>query len=252
MPTAEEVHDALTRPHSHGIVMAASHLRGAVSTHTAANALTLRGLQTFQRVVERMQNADKSFVASVQGKLTLTVNTGYSKSASSTTPAPCSGRKRSRDSAQESVENAVRRLRSKDGSGGVAVVADAVASGIVERMLRVEGPLKERVVESWALTRRVPGLWASNTPDQEEKGLLLIMRLLAGVPLPLKSVCDALAECKDGMLTVDGSCATAGLELPMSEQSHAAEANGQKTMLLLVSIPGTNNARPQQPPKSTD
>lgn len=95
----------------------------------------------------------------------------------------------------------------------------------------------EAVVESWIVSLRKKGDWGAATAEGAPPSLVVGCRLAAGVPMQLADLTAALGGVKDGMLTTSMAKVNDAFVLPLSEQAAAAEGNGQKSILLLATVP---------------
>ena len=67
---------------------------------------------------------------------------------------------------------------------------------------------------------------------------MVAFRLAAGVAIPLKTVCDGLCTCSDGIVTVDPDKVSKEFHIPMSGQTLAAqEMFASRSLLILASVP---------------
>ena len=206
-------------------------------------SVTFANLFAFQKIASSCNNGAKSLLASVQGEIVLSINTAYSEP--SATESDRKSKKRSRDTGTEEAERAVHKVR-RSGKDA-AMVSDAsynAAISIIADMLKLRGPHSENVVESWAVSLRTAGQWAANASPGGAPKLVIAMRITAGVPLSMGRLCHALRLCRDGMVTVAVERISGDFNLPMSDQATAAEDSGQKSMLLLATVPQLENVTP--------
>lgn len=206
-------------------------------------SVTFANLFAFQKIASACNNGTKSLLASVQGEIVLSINTSYSEPSAA--DAGRKGKKRSRDTGVEEAERAVQKVRrSGKDSGMVADASYGAATAIVAGMLKLKGPHAENVVESWAVSLRTAGQWAANTSPGGAPKLVIAMRIAAGVPLSMGRLCHALRLCRDGMVTVAVEKISGDFNLPMSDQATAAEDSGQKSMLILATVPQLESVIP--------
>jgi hypothetical protein len=96
-------------------------------------------------------------------------------------------------------------------------------------------------VESWAVSLRGKGQWGGS--NNGVPNIVAAARFSAGVAVPLKGLCAALSACSDGLVTTDAARVDADFNLPVSEQAASSEKHGQRTILVLASVP-TREAEP--------
>ena len=209
-----------------------SVLNGRVTSHTVSSAVAFSNLVAFQNVAKREKCEDRSFIGSINGELVFSVNVGYSK------PVKCGGRKRKADTAADEADRALDRIK-KSGldAEGVSDSSYAVAKETICDMLRLEGASGEPVLESWAVSLRTPGQYGASPSTASRPSLVIAMRLAGGIAIPLSIIHSVVTHCKDGMITISDDSVNRDFDLPMTEQCREAHDRGQKSLLLLASVP---------------
>lgn len=206
--------------------------------HQMPSLVALSSITSFMRMAEQASLGEHSFLGSLNGAITLSVNAGFA----ATEPQ----RKRRRDSVDEDTARAVEKLK-RSGVQRVGELSEGTFDaclGCVRRILRVRGAGGENVVESWALSVRAAGTWGAQKSSSGLPSLVISVRLAPGVAIPLAALCDCLPTVSDGMVTADPAHVASEFKLPSSEQGDAAEANGQKPILMLLAIPHAAKAEP--------
>merc|ERR1712091_627036 len=111
------------------------------------------------------------------------------------------------------------------------------AVDLISDLLKLRGPHGENVVESWAISLRKNTQWAGANSPGEAPRLVVAARISAGVAVSMDALTSAIRVCKDGLLTVAEDTVDADFNLPLSEQATCAQNSGQKSIILLASVP---------------
>jgi len=209
-----------------------STLAEKVSRHELSETAALSTISLFQRVAAQSSCAKLSFVGSVAGKIVLSVNTSASR------PAPPL-KKRKIDTSQEEAHRAIEKVkRSGTEADKIRKETFEVAQEAITALLRVRGAAGENVIESWTVSLRKAGDWGGRQANADSLPQLFIgARVTAGVAVPLAEVCAALSTFQDGMVTTSMDRVGADFRLPLSTQGEAAEETGQRSLLLLATVP---------------
>lgn len=180
---------------------------------------------------------DRTFVGTVDGCLTISVNFNYKKPPAK--PAGTS-RKRGRDDVQEAVEAAVERVQR--GAGAEEGDSEALArarTSLYALVSRLRGAGDETAVESWGLSFKQKAPSASSAAAAGRPRLILSARLTPGVAVPV----DQLLRCLGTHCTSDGMLTTQSEEsledsfrLPLSDAAKAAEKHGQRALTLFATV----------------
>lgn len=208
-----------------------STLHGKVSSHTLGETVPLSTLPTFERAAAQNKVSSSAFIGSIGASIVV------SASAISRQPlgAP---RKRKADTAEEEAERAIEKVK-RTGEAVEQITPETFdfAKAIVVAILRLRGAMGEAIVESWAVSLRKKGDWGAPTAEGAPPSLVVGCRLSAGVPVHLSDLTAALGSVKDGLLTTSMANVNDAFVLPLSEQAAAAEVSGQKSILLLATVP---------------
>jgi hypothetical protein len=192
-------------------------------------------LFAFQRIAYANMNGTQTFVGSIAGELVFSVNAGHVPPKDQ----PPS-RKRSRDTTEDEAQCAVDKVRkSEAGAKIVTQKSFETAQSSVEKMLKIRGATGERIIEAWAVSMRTSGQWGASVNTPAQPNIVIAFRLSAGVAIPLWQLCSALDVCRDGIITVDAKQVSSEFDLPMSDQAHVAQKNGQRSILVFATIPIT-------------
>ena len=113
----------------------------------------------------------------------------------------------------------------------------ATAKGVLASIIKLRGTSGESLVEAWSLSLRTGGQWGAAIDKEAPPTLVVSARLSAGVAVSIRDVVAAISPCKDGLLTVNSDAVNADFNLPQTEQSITAQNEGQRSMLLLASVP---------------
>lgn len=234
---AVEVHRTiLAQANSSNLRFKSSNVSGKVSTHTTNDSITFSSIFAFQKIVSNAGHARRSLMASINGSIVVSVNTAYN-AASDTETAPKS-KKRKLDTGIEEAKRAVEKVRrcGKDASR-VSDESYESAASLISDLLKLRGPHGESVVESWAISLRKNTQWAGANSPGEAPRLVVAARIAAGVAVSMEALTSAIRVCKDGLLTVAEDTVDEDFNLPLSEQATCAQQAGQKTIILLASVP---------------
>ena len=219
-----------------------STMRNRTTTHSMPETTAFSSLFGFQKIAHQVSCASKSFIGSIDGEIMLSVNTAYAPEANG---ASTNKKKRGRDTAEEDADRAVAKVeRSGAEAHKVSKATFNAARGVLTEILKTRGVSNEPVIESWAVSLRKPGSWGA--AQSQVPSIVIGFRLAAGVPIPLGKLCSALRICRDGLVTTSTECVNTDFDLPLSDQGSAAQESGQKSILLLASIPHL-----EDPPKDT-
>lgn len=202
-----------------------------ISVHNMKSTVTASAMFKFQQIASQHGHAERTFVGSIGGGTVFSVNTGFApKKDRMAMPS----KKRARDSGGEDAERALAKVKRSNEAANITKASYAVAKQCIEELLRIRGAGGEAVVESWVVSMRKKGQWGAT---DEREGLMLGVRLAAGVALPLSTLCHTLRVCRDAVLTTDTSNVDSNFRLPLSDQGKVAEESGQRSLLLMVSVP---------------
>ena len=220
-----------------------STMRNRTTTHSMPETTAFASLYGFQKIAHQVSCASKTFMGSIDGDIVLSVNTAYSPNEDT----GGSKKKRGRNTAEEDADRAVAKVeRSGADADKVSKATFKAARSVLEAMLETRGVSNEPVIESWAVSLRKPGSWGAAQNGQGVPSIVIGFRLAAGVPIPLGKLCSALRVCRDGLVTTSSERVNTDFDLPLSDQGSAAQVSGQKSILLLASIPKLDD-----PPKDT-
>lgn len=221
-----------------------STMRNRTTTHSMPETTAFASLFGFQKIAHQVSCASKTFMGSIDGDIVLSVNTAYSPSENT---GGSKKKKRGRNTAEEDADRAVAKVeRSGADADKVSQATFNAARGVLEAMLETRGVSNEPVIESWAVSLRKPGSWGATQNGGGVPSIVIGFRLTAGVPIPLGELCNALRVCRDGLVTTSTERVNTDFDLPLSDQGAAAQGSGQKSILLLASIPHLDD-----PPKDT-
>ena len=211
-----------------------SVIKERVSVHTMSDPIPFSSMFAFQKIATGVTMGPKTLLGSMGGYLVFSINTAYSP-----TEAP-SKKKRSRDTTGEDAERAVEKVRrSGQDSDKISQASFAVAQGCIADLLRLRGVKGESVIESWAVSLRKGGQWGSSNG---KPSLVIAARLAAGVAVPLSGMCTVMRVCRDGMMATSADRVSADFDLPLTDQGRAADEVGQKSILILASVPHLEDA----------
>lgn len=207
-----------------------SSLNGTVSSHVFPSTVTFAQVFQFQKIAESEKCSSSSFIGTVSGELILSVNPARA-------PPSQSKKRRANTSADEASRAICRIKRSGEDSTRISASSYTLAEATLTRLLELKGSAHESIIESWAVSVRNHGQYgAANTPDKRPS-LVIAMRMSAGAAVPVSNLVEALKKCTDGMLTVSQESVNSDFDLPLTEQGRESQERGQKSMLLLASIP---------------
>lgn len=210
-----------------------STLSGSISRHELADTITLSVLFAIQNSLKSSGNDERALLCSTDGKINFSVNANYNPSDFGNDSFP-SSRKRRRDEHEEQSTKAVQRVKmSCNDTDSVSESCYRNADVLITNLLNLRGTSNECIIESWALSLRKTGQWASSGFPT----LVVAVRMSAGVAISLVRLISCISLCSDGMLTTNSSMLSSDFELPMSEQGMSAHRNGQASLLLLLSVP---------------
>lgn len=121
--------------------------------------------------------------------------------------------------------------------GQITEASYSLAEATLARLLELKSPTEEAVIESWAVSVRRYGTYgAANTPDKRPS-LVVAIRVAAGAAVPASQLVEVLKQCTDGMITTCNENIHQDLDLPLTAQGKEAQSRGQKSVLLLASVP---------------
>lgn len=207
-----------------------SILNGRVSSHVMASNTSFSSMLQFQKIAHGERCGDRSFVGSISGELVFSVNTAFTRRSES--------KKRKADTSSEEATRAVDRIK-KSGKDAAMVTNKSydIAKSAIGELLKIRGASGERALESWAVSLRKPGEYGAAPSADGRASLVIAVRIAAGVAISISSLAGVIKMCKDGMITVSGDAVDADFNLPMSEQCSEAHERGQRSILLLASVP---------------
>lgn len=230
-----EVHRAVLAQLGPALRADHSEIKGTASVHVMPDTVSLSQLCMFQRVAGSGGRAGMSAMGSIDGKTVFSVN-------SRPRPALALPKKRARDTSREEAERACARVKkSGECAAGVAEETYERARDVLAGLIKLRGLRGESPVEAWGLSLRTAGQWGAPMRQGGESGspvLVVCARISGGVAVGVRDVLDAVGPCKDGLVTVDANSVSADFDLPQTEQSLAAQDVGQRSLLLLASVPG--------------
>lgn len=185
--------------------------------------ITLKNLASFASVAhsERLQ----AFCGSVDGDLVLSARPPLAPPAE---PRP---KKRARDDTEENVDRAIAKL--KKSTENVSPEGFDSAKNFLLNFLKIRGPQRENVLESWSVSVRHPGTWGATSSTS----LVLAFRLSAGVAVSAHAIVEALKGCSDGMLTTDETKIPPEFKLPLSSQGVESAVHGQSSISVFATVP---------------
>lgn len=214
-----------------------STLNGRVSSHTIPSSIPFSNMIAFQKIAIGERCGEMTFLGSIQGELVLSVNTGYSK------PESNGKKKRQADTTAEEADRAIAKIKkSGDDAMVVSKGSYAVAKETISEMMKLKGASGEPVLESWAVSLRRPGEYGAALSESGRPSLVIAMRLAGGIAIPLSMIYTAVKACRDGLVTVSTDSVNSDFDLPMTEQCREAHDRGQKSLLLLASVPYVEDA----------
>ena len=223
-----------------------STMRNRTTTHSMPETTAFASLFGFQKITHQISCASKTFIGSIDGEILLSVNTAY---APVEEPGAPKKKKRGRDTAEEDADRAVAKVeRSGADAHKVSQATFNAARGVLKEMLNTRGVSNEPVIESWAVSLRKPGSWGA-AQNGQMPSIVIGFRLAAGVPIPLGKLCTSLRICRDGLVTTSVERVNTDFDLPLSDQGSAAQDSGQKSILLLASIPYLDDPPKDPAPK---
>jgi hypothetical protein len=195
------------------------------------DSVPLSHLYTFQKIAVSCGKAGISAMGSVDGNIVFSLN-------SRPRPPAAPSKKRSRDTSREEAERACSRVR-KSGERAESVSDDVfeTATDVLAGLIKLRGVGGESLIESWGLSLRTGGQWGAPAAPDAPPNLVVCARLSAGVAVGIREVVEALRPCKDGLFTVNPETVNVDFNLPQHEQSLTAQSSGQRSVLLLASVP---------------
>ena len=226
-----EAHRAVIAHVGSSLRVERSELKPMLSMHVMPDSLPLSHLFTFQKIATSCGKAGMSAMGTVDGKISFSIN-------ARPRPPPAPSRKRNRDTSREEAERACARVK-KCGERAERVPEETydAAKDVLTEIIKLRGTSGEQLVESWGLSLRTGGQWGAPADKDSPPNLVISARLSAGVAVGIRDVVAAVAPCKDGLLTVNGDSVNSDFRLPQTEQSITAESGGQRSLMLLASVP---------------
>jgi hypothetical protein len=211
-----------------------STIKDCVSSHVLSGNLSLSKMSAFYKLAVEEQCGKKSFIGSVMGDLILSVNISHRESIQK-------NKKRKADTYIEAATHAVGRIQKcTNNSESISDKTYEIAINTVSELLKIKGACEENAIESWALSLRKKGEFGYAPSIDGRSSLVVAARIAAGVPISLSSLSNALHACKDGMITIENGDIIKDFDLPMTKQCKESHNYGQKSLLLLVSIPSVD------------
>ena len=209
-----------------------SVVKNNTATHTMPDTTAFSSLFGFQKILHQLNCASQSFLGSLDGKIVLSVNTSYKP-----TVKP-KQKKRHLETTEEDADRAVAKVE-KSGKNADKISAGTFRAtrGVLAEMLKIRGANNEPILESWAVSLREQGSWGSTQNPNGLPSVVVGFRFVAGVPIPLGTLCSALRVCRDGLVTTSVERVNDDFNLPLSQQGNSAEESGQKSILVLASLP---------------
>tara|TARA_B110001450_G_scaffold224430_1_gene222039 strand:+ start:1580 stop:2362 length:783 start_codon:yes stop_codon:yes gene_type:complete len=217
---------------SSNLQVSKSTLNGKVSSHIVTERTGFSTLFSFQKLALGERCGDKSFVGTIAGELVLSVNAAYTR------PEPPHSKKRGIDTTTEDATRAIAKIR-KSGKDADSISEESyeVAKQTISDILKIKGASGENALESWALSLRKPGDYGATPVKDGRLSLMIAARVVAGVAISIASVCNAVKVCNDGMITVSSDSVVGDFNLPMTEQCKEAHERGQRSIIILASVP---------------
>jgi hypothetical protein len=214
-----------------------SKLKNNVSVHTFNDTITLSSIFGFQKIAHEIKSPSRSFIGSINGEISLSFN--YTREVASNKIVK---KKRGRDSSEDDADSAVKRVQRSGADAQLVTEATFTAArSVIASVLRMRGAGGEIVVESWAVSIRKPGSYGNISVQINTPTLVVGFRLSAGVAIPLSQLCAALSVCRDGLITTSVLKVDKDFDLPLTPQGAASELNGQKSILVLATIPSISD-----------
>ena len=209
-----------------------SKLNGRVSSHLVPNKTSFQNLSAFQRIAVQEKCGDKSHLGTIDGHLCFSVNAAFKKHE------PPASRKRKADAELEEAERAVNKVKnSGNGADKITTKSYSIATQAVSNLLKLKGASGESCVESFAVSKRQNGDYGAVKHEDGRPSLVVAARLTGGVAVPISSVIATFKDCPDGMLSTSLDGVTSDFDLPMSEECKTGHEKGQRSILLLASVP---------------
>tara|TARA_B110001450_G_scaffold198426_1_gene187061 strand:- start:181 stop:942 length:762 start_codon:yes stop_codon:yes gene_type:complete len=226
-----------------------STMRNRTSIHFMPETTAFASLFGFQKIAQQVSCAPKTFIGSIDGQIVLSINTAYDPPDELNASKKKKRGRDTRDAAKDDADRAVAKVeRCGADAGKVSQATFNAARGVLTDVLNIRGVGNESVIESWAVSLRKPGSWGATPNEQGAPSIVIGFRFAAGVPIALGKLCTSVRVCRDGLVTTSVERVNTDFDLPLSDQGSAAQASGQKSMLLLASIPHLED-QPKDPPK---
>lgn len=211
-----------------------SVIKERVSVHTLSDPTPFSSMFSFQKIATGLGMGSKTLLGSMGGDLVFSINTAYIAAE------PPSKKKRSLDTSAEDAERAVARVkRSGQDADKISESSFTAAQNCIADLLKLKGVMGESVIESWAVSLRKQGQWGSSNG---KPSLVIAVRLAAGVAVPLSGLCTVMRVCRDGMMATSAERVSNDFDLPLTDQGRAADEVGQKSILILASVPHLEDA----------
>lgn len=202
-----------------------------VTSHTIGTSVPFSNVDSFQQIAVSERCGERSFLGSIQGEIVLSVNIGYVKPYKE-------GKKRRADTTSDDADRALAKIKkSGDDASKISSASYMVAKETITNLLKLRGASGEPVLESWAVSLRLPGQYGAAMSVTSRPSLVIAMRLAGGIAIPLSPIHAIVKSCKDGLITVATEVVNPDFNLPMTEQCREAHDRGQKSLLLLASVP---------------
>ena len=212
-----------------------SKMCGRVSIHLMPTTTSCGSIFAFHEKARQISYGPKSFIGTLNGDIVLSINTAHSPGEDSSSKK---NKKRVRDTSEEDAHRAVAKVERCGGEASmVSEYTFKAARETLKSMLDTRGVGGEAVIESWAVSLRSKGSWGSSQNNGGVPSIVIAFRFAAGVAIPLAKLCEALNVCKDGLVTVSSDSLSPDFDLPLSDQGNASEGSGQKSMILIASVP---------------
>ena len=229
----QEQHEALARAAA-AQGAKRSTLTNGVSLHVMKENVSFSDLRAV--LASAKEHESRAFVGTLDGAIVFSVNFNFAPPDQRGPDGGARGKskKRSRDPDEETVEHAVERLLKGSSSTPPEKGVHRAKQALHALLAQLRGSGGERVLESWGLFYKQIDSVASARPQ-----LIVSARLTPGVAVLLKGLFDALGKhCSvDGMLTTHPSTLLGSdFDLPLGEQAKAAEAHGQRSIILVATV----------------
>lgn len=237
----QQVHDAIAEAVTKNGGVESSFSNG-VSKHVMQNSISFSQLRTVLAATNG--NEEKAFLGTLKDKLVFSVNFNFETSECMEVGmvGKKASKKRGRDVNEEVVQAAVERVKRGVSTDDMDMIAlENARNALYSILTSLRGARGEAAVESWALSFKKA---EPNNAKQQRPQLILSARLTPAVAIPLKTLFRLMgSSCRqDGMLTIDSSMLSNGLNLPLSEHAMTSEKYGQRSLTMFATALGNNGS----------